>query len=165
MTLLWLVLLIFTVFLPAPAAANTAKLTADIQAAADAWVAAYTKGDLDQLMALYTPDAKVMLGGQKKLDGLPAVRSYFTGVLKRPRGRFELKFEDVQRTGPRTVQLISLFRMTVPGADGAPPRVFTGRSLLIYQRGPKGQWLIWRDIDNSTPDADAPGVFASTGAK
>jgi uncharacterized protein (TIGR02246 family) len=144
--------------LAAPAVA-TPRLERDIRAAADQWVAAYTAGDLEALMRLYTPDTKVMLGGQRKMDGLPAVRAYFTDVLKRPRGTFELKFEDVQLTGPRTAQLISLFRMTVPQPDGSPPRVFTGRSLLIYKRGVDGRWLIWRDIDNSTPDATDAGVF------
>lgn len=148
-----------------PAVRAEAGLDREIRAAADAWVAAYTAGDLDRLMALYTPDTKVMLGGQPKHDSLPAVRAYFSQVLQRPRGTFELAFEDVQRTGPDTAQLISLFRMRVPAAEpGAPERVFTGRSLLLYKRV-DGRWLIWRDIDNTTPDAAASGPLVPVKAR
>lgn len=118
------------------------------------WSAAYAARDLEGLMALYEPDAWVMLGGQPALKGREAVRRYFAQAFSGPAGenRIELAIEDVQVKG-RLAQLVSLFRLTVQTDPAVPAKVFTGRSLLIYKKGADGRWRIWRDIDNSTPDA------------
>jgi uncharacterized protein (TIGR02246 family) len=142
-----LAILLLVAPLGAAAAPADPATRAAIAKEANAWSAAYAARDLDALMRLYEPDAWVFLGGQPGLKGTAQIRTYFGKQFAAPPGKIELAIEDIQRFGD-VVQLVSLFRLTLPGE-----RVFTGRSLLLYKRTPSGRWRIWRDIDNSTPDA------------
>jgi uncharacterized protein (TIGR02246 family) len=131
-----------------------------------AWSQAYAARDLDRLMALYEPDAWVMLDGQPALKGRDAVRAYFAKAFATPAGsnRIELAAEDVQIIG-RLAELISLYRLTVQTDAASAPVVLAGRSLLLYRKGKDGRWRIWRDIDNSTPDATDAAFTKSEAVK
>lgn len=136
-----------------------AAATDDRQAIVDQaglWSVTYAARDLDALMALYEPDAWVMLGGQPALKGREAVRAYFAGAFAGPAAHnsIDLAVEDVRLFGD-IAQLVSLFRVTAKTDGASAARVYTGRSLLLYRKGANGRWRIWRDIDNSTPDATA----------
>ncbi len=67
----------------APALATPADEAA-IRAHGREWVRAFKAGDINGLMALYTPDAEVALHGKPKLKGLAAIRGYFAPLLKTP---------------------------------------------------------------------------------
>ena len=83
MKALVLALLLATPALATPALATPADETA-IRAHGVEWVKAFKSGDIEALMALYTPDAEVALHGKPKLKGIAAIRGYFTPLLKTP---------------------------------------------------------------------------------
>jgi uncharacterized protein (TIGR02246 family) len=124
-----------------------------------AWIRAFKAGDIDGLMALYRPDAQVALHGQRKLDGIAAIRAYFAPALAaRPDVQFLLDVEDIQVQGD-VAWLVSGYWYTSIAGDGKRYED-AGRSLLIYRRdrsgGRIGAWQIQVDIDQATPDVSFP---------
>ena len=125
------------------------------------WIVAFKAGSIDQLMALYRPDAQVALHGQSKLIGREAVRAYFAPTLAAHSPvEFLLDVEDVRVYG-NVAYLISRYCYSSQTGDG---RAFqdAGRSLSIYRRdahgasGRPGPWQIQVDIDQATPDVAFP---------
>ena len=106
-------------------------------------------------MGLYQPDATVALHDQPMLQGIDAIRKYFSQRVGRGEIEFQTKLERVQVDG-RTAYALSAywFTLTVPGR--AEPFRDAGRSLLIYRRDDAGRWLIQLDIDQTTPDVSFP---------
>jgi uncharacterized protein (TIGR02246 family) len=143
---------------PTPAARRSADIEA-ICAQGRAWIRAFKGGDIDGLMRLYMPDAQVALHGQRKLDGLAAIRAFFAPALAaRPDVQFLLDVEDIQVQGD-VAWLVSGYWYTSVGRDGQRYED-AGRSLLIYRRdrsgGGAGEWKIQVDLDQATPDVTFP---------
>jgi uncharacterized protein (TIGR02246 family) len=147
----------------APAAPRDAR--ADVAAQAERWNAAFAAADWAGLRALYADDAWLMTDKAPAAKGADAIIAY----LRRYRDQgatvvFRFEPEDVHVDG-RMAVLISKYWMTAQ-MPGKPEVRSAGRSLLIYRRHGKG-WLLWRDIDNTTPDvkverysnADHPFLF------
>jgi uncharacterized protein (TIGR02246 family) len=132
----------------APAAPRDQR--AEVAAQADRWNAAYAAGDWTALRALYADDAWLMTDKAPATKGADAILAY----LRRYRDQgatvvFRFEPEDVRVDG-RMAVLISKYWMTAQ-MPGRPEVKSAGRSLLIYRRSGK-RWLLWRDIDNTTPD-------------
>jgi uncharacterized protein (TIGR02246 family) len=144
------------------APASAARRSADVEAICAqgrAWIRAFKGGDIDGLMGLYMPDAQVALHGQRKLDGLAAIRAFFAPALAaRPDVQFLLDVEDIQVQGD-VAWLVSGYWYTSVSRDG-PRYEDAGRSLLVYRRdrgrGGAGEWKIQVDIDQATPDVTFP---------
>ncbi len=118
------------------------------------WVAAFKGGDIERLMALYTPDAEVALHGQPKLKGVAAIRAYFTPRLKTPPDAdFRLAEESLEVDG-RMAMFISRYWFTLRIAG--KPIEDAGRSLIVYRKGGDGVWRIRADIDQASPDVTFP---------
>ena len=123
------------------------------------WISAFTSGDIDRLMSLYTPDAQVALHGQHKLRGKESIRAFFAPALAaRPKVQFLLQVEDIRVHGD-VAYLISKYWYTSDSQDGKRYQD-AGRSLLIYRRHRSGQrvgaWKIQVDIDQASPDVAFP---------
>ncbi len=143
---------------PSPSLRRSADVEA-ICAQGRAWIRAFKAGDIDGLMALYRPDAQVALHGQRKLDGIAAIRAFFAPALAaRPDVQFLLDVEDIQVHGD-VAWLVSGYWYTSIGRDGQRYED-AGRSLLVYRRdrsrGRVGEWQIQVDIDQATPDVTFP---------
>lgn len=126
-----------------------------VLAAADAWVEAYEARDLERLMTLYTDDAFIALHGQPSFAGKPAIRDYFERAFARAAGDFDIEVEEVAVHGDLAHVISKYWLEIIPhGTD----RRFrdAGRSLILYRRGPAGDWLLYRDIDQATPDVVWP---------
>lgn len=136
------------------AGSGPARDRAAIQAAARQWIVAFKAGDLDALMALYDPDAYVALHDQPALRGIAAVRAYFAPLMGQGKVEFLLDVERIEVTG-RTAHLISGYWFTMQ-QSGKPEYRDAGRSLLIYRKSASGQWRIYVDIDQGTPDITFP---------
>jgi ketosteroid isomerase-like protein len=102
---------------------------------------------------LYEPDAWLMTEGAPALKGVDAI----LGFLRRNKERgnavkFDVKPEQTIIEGNRAY-LISKYWMTItpPGRAAIEVR---GRSMLVFKRH-KGDWRIWRDMDNMAPDVTA----------
>ena len=123
--------------------------------AAQLWIDSFEAGDLDGLMTLYTNDVTVALHGQPVLNGIDEVRAYFAARLGKWDSRFELEIERVEMGAQRS-WLMSKYWFVARDLAGDGGFRDAGRSLLIYEPGDDGQWLIAADIDQATPDVTWP---------
>ncbi|MGE0583304.1 MAG: SgcJ/EcaC family oxidoreductase [Steroidobacteraceae bacterium] len=131
-----------------------------IEQAGNEWVAAFKSGDLERLLRLYEPDATVALHDQPMLQGIDAIRKYFSQRVGRGEVEFLTKLERVQVDG-RTAYALSAYWFTLKVPGRAEPFRDAGRSLLVYRRDDAGQWLIQLDIDQTTPDVSFPEAATS----
>jgi uncharacterized protein (TIGR02246 family) len=135
--------------------ANDVDGTLEVRAAASDWIVAFKAGDIDALMAHYTPDAFVALHGQPALRGLDAIREYFEPKMGTAAVEFELEFERIEVHGD-VAHLVSKYWYTGTPLAGGESYRDAGRSALLYKRGADGRWRIHLDIDQATPDAAFP---------
>ena len=132
----------------APASPRSAQSV--IAEQADRWNAANAAGDWTRLRSLYADDAWLMTDKAPVAKGADAIVAY----LRRYRDQgatvvFRFKPEDIHVEGLMAV-MVSRYWMTAQ-MPGRPQVRTAGRSMLIYRRSRRG-WLLWRDIDNTTPD-------------
>ena len=153
MKALVLALLLATPALATPALATPADETA-IRAHGVEWVKAFKSGDIEALMALYTPDAEVALHGKPKLKGIAAIRDYFTPLLKTPLDADFLLAEESLVVDHDTAVFMSKYWFTIrtPQGEIHDP----GRSLIVYRKGADGVWRLRMDIDQAAPDVTYP---------
>lgn len=121
-----------------------------IAAQAERWNAANAAGDWATLRSLYADDAWLMTDKAPVAKGADAIVAY----LRRYRNQgaavaFRFEPEDIHVEG-RIAVMVSKYWMTAQ-MPGRPQVRTAGRSMLIYRRSGRG-WLLWRDIDNTTPD-------------
>lgn len=144
-----------TLAVPSPATARDAAT--ELAAAGTEWNRVYASGDWAALRRLYTDDAWLMTDKapiQKGADAIIAFLRRYRDAGARVTFRFEN--EDVRVDG-RIGTVIARYWMTAQ-LPGRPEIRTAGRSILIYRRE-RGRWLLWRDMDNTTPDvtvASAP---------
>ena len=125
----------------------------EIAEQAERWNATYASGDWAALRALYADDAWLMTDKAPAAKGADAIVAY----LRRYRDQgatvvFRFEPEDIHVEG-RMAVLVSKYWMTAQ-MPGRPQMRSAGRSMLIYRRNGR-RWLLWRDIDNTTPDVKA----------
>jgi len=134
--------------LPQTALARDQK--AEIAAQGDLWNAAYSAGDWASLRRLYTDDAWLMTDKAPAAKGADAIIAYlrrFRDIGATVSFRFEP--EDIRADG-KLGTVVAKYWMTAQ-IPGRPEVRTAGRSLLIYRRE-GGEWKLWRDMDNTTPD-------------
>ena len=117
---------------------------------AERWNAANAAGDWAKLRSLYADDAWLMTDKAPVAKGADAIVAY----LRRYRDQgasvsFRFEPEDIHVEG-RMAVMVSKYWMTAQ-MPGRPQVRSAGRSMLVYRRS-GNQWLLWRDIDNTTPD-------------
>ena len=120
-------------------------------AIAEAWVEAYTDGDIDMMMSLMHEDAMVMAENQATVHGLEAVRAYFEPKLGAPGVSFTDQLEEIRINGNWAYVRGSFLLEVAPrGEDGEPYRR-KGRYFVLYEKNETGEWKMLRDIDNAAP--------------
>ena len=117
---------------------------------AERWNAANAAGDWATLRSLYANDAWLMTDKAPVTKGADAIVAY----LRRYRDQgatvvFRFEPEDIHVEG-RMAVMVSRYWMTAQMPDRPQVRS-AGRSMLIFRRI-GNHWLLWRDIDNTTPD-------------
>ena len=112
------------------------------------WVEAMNAGDIEAVIALYEPEAAVVLGPGQVATGLAAIREGLQGFLAL-RPRFELRVEQVLQATDLAL-LLSPWSMTGTGPDGAPV-VLRGATSDVVRRQPDGTWRFV--VDNPTGTA------------
>jgi ketosteroid isomerase-like protein len=149
---LWLALAALILASSSPTLARDAK--AAVAAQGDLWNAAYNAGDWTALRALYSEDAWLMTDKAPAAKGADAIVAY----LRRFRDMgatvtFKFENEDVH-VERRMAVVVAKYWMTAQ-LPGRPVIRTAGRSILIYRQQGK-RWLLWRDMDNTTPDVTLP---------
>lgn len=124
--------------------------TATIATEGERWNAAYAAGDWIALRGLYADDAWLMTNNAPAAKGADAIIAYLRRFRERSAVvRFRFEPEDIRVDRPYAF-MVSKYWMTAQFGRQEPVRT-NGRSLLIY-RWRDGDWKLWRDIDNTTPD-------------
>jgi uncharacterized protein (TIGR02246 family) len=116
------------------------------------WVKHFKSGDVTALMALYEPDAVIMSQGQPRVVGRVAIAKLFTALLQVPDRAIRIGIEEIAVDG-RYAWASVLATIRYARSDGMQ-RQYDSRTFIVYKRGPRGQWRIFRDMDHATPDAD-----------
>ncbi|MFZ4746324.1 MAG: YybH family protein [Sphingomonas sp.] len=150
-------ILVAVALLAAPALA-TPRDEAAIIAHGKQWSALYEAGKIEEMRALYEPDAWLMTEGAPAAKGVDSILAF----LKRNKASantvaFAFAPEQITIDGPRGY-LVSKYWMAIDTPAGQHIES-AGRSFLVFKRGRNGTWRIWRDIDNRAPDvtpADRP---------
>jgi uncharacterized protein (TIGR02246 family) len=159
---------------PAPPAAPAAPVQdapediAALNAARQAFMAAYEAGDATAIGNLYTPDAISESNNQPSLKGREAIVASLKGMFEQVSVKTTLTSEETRTLG--TVGLDrGTYTVTVTPKAGAPPATSEGRYMVVYVKGADGKWLVSRDMDNAlmppAPPAAAPAADAKSDAK
>ncbi len=115
------------------------------------WRAAYEAGDFGAMNDLYEPDAWLMTRGQPARRSREAILAYFAASREAgARASIVFETEEITVDGPYAFK-IAKWWLESPEAVDEPVRD-SGRSFVIFRRGADGNWRLWRDIDNNTPD-------------
>ena len=109
------------------------------------WAEAMNAGDLEAVLALYEPEAVVVVGPGQVATGLAAIREGLQGFLAL-RPRFDLRVEQVLQAADLAL-LLSPWAMAGTGPDGTPV-VLRGVTSDVVRRQPDGTWRVV--IDNPT---------------
>jgi ketosteroid isomerase-like protein len=131
-------------------AANRTGFSAQDEAAIRAASAEYarleTPDNADKWAALSASDAVMMPEGGKPVVGHDALIAWAKEV---PRG-VQLKTTVQTIDGRDNVALErGTYDVSVPQSGAAPPQMFTGNYLVVWERQPGGGWLITRNIWNT----------------
>ena len=145
---------------PVPPGASPTRLiggksadTHAISELSDDWVLCFKAGDIEALVKLYAKDAVIMSPGKPRVVGAEAIRAALLPLLHAPDRSIVTHIEEIGvdgRHGWASVLAVIGYRQ----ADGSR-REYVSRTFLLYQRSGRGEWKIYRDVDQPTPDADA----------
>jgi ketosteroid isomerase-like protein len=107
--------------------------------AVGAYQSAFNRGDLDTLMALYEPEASLVLEPGQVAAGASAIRASLGGYLAL-KSRLEIDLEALTVVAGADLALVSgPWTLSGTGPDGAP-LTMSGRSADVLRRQPDGTW-------------------------
>lgn len=136
----------------APTGAPPAGSRADsiaIVAAANAFSAAYVRGDADSMAALYTEDAAIFPDASPALVGREPIRRYWTLRPNRRITHHELMPDRIEIVGD-VAHDYGRFRISGE-TDGTPWGPSFGKYVVVWRRGTDGQWRMYLDMWNRGP--------------
>jgi ketosteroid isomerase-like protein len=112
----------------------------------------YRERDLDRIVARYAPDALSMPANHPAMRGRADIREWYARRL----GDYDMNaVSEVQSVDVIDNLAITsgIFRVTRAPEDGVAGLDHGGRFLSVMRRI-DGEWLLWRDMDTPSPDAD-----------
>ena len=122
-----------------------------IIAAANAFSAAYVRGDADSMAALYTEDAAIFPEGSAAIVGKEPIRRYWTLAPNRRITRHVLMPDRIEILGGVAHDY---GRFQIAGdTDGTPWGPSFGKYVVVWRRGVDGQWRMYLDMWNRGPQA------------
>ena len=128
------------------------------------YMAAWNKGDVDGVVALYTADAVVQLQNAPALKGSDAIRTYFNTAMGTPT-RATTDIRSTTMMGRQDLAVgVGTFTMTPPappapakGAAPAPPPPVAGKYIDALTKQADGSWKIaFHAISFDAPPAPPP---------
>lgn len=124
------------------------EANAEIEAASREFSAAYVRGDVDSMVALYTPDAVIFPNNSEMIQGHEAIRRYWTlapgQILTHHRAtRTEIRVDGDHAYDYGVYEIAG----TSNGAAWGPSH---GKYVIVWRRTPAG-WRMHLDMWNSRP--------------
>ena len=126
------------------AAPAMAQSRAAMQNAADAWAAAFNKGDAAAVTAKYAEDAYVLPDHGLMVRGRAAIEALWRTEMQQI-GDVAINVIDVLPLGANAAREIGTYTLTV---KGSPPQAASGKYTVVWQKI-GGKWLIATDIWNT----------------
>jgi uncharacterized protein (TIGR02246 family) len=133
---------------PAAPAADAPDDIAALNAAREAFMAAYEKGDADAIGRLYHPEAVSEPNNQPTLKGREAIVASLKGMFEQVSVKVVLTPEETRTLGSVGLDRGQYTVMVTPKA-GAPPTSSAGRYVVVFVKDADGQWKVSRDMDNA----------------
>lgn len=124
---------------------------AAIQAAIEAFVAAYNAGDVERCLEVYSDDWVDMPHETRTLVGRAAkeaMAARFRHIFARFRPRLELDTEEIRVSGDMAFDRGTLVVALEPKAGGVTQEL-RARFLEVWRREPGGAWKVVRSMDNA----------------
>lgn len=129
-------------------ALDVAAVQQAIEANNERFAAALEAGDIATAVAIYAPDAVVMLSEMPAMRGEAAIREGFQGWLSEVTVTdFALTTGDVMVADDLAIET-GTYTMTVKPKTGAAS-TDKGKFMTVWKRQPDGTWKLIRDIANS----------------
>ncbi len=113
---------------------------------------AYRNRDLDAIALRYAPDALSMPANHPALRGREEVRAWYARRVGDHDMNSVSEIQSVDVIGDLAVTS-GIFRVTRAPEEGVAGLDHGGRFLSVHRRI-DGTWLLWRDMDTPSPDAD-----------
>ena len=115
-----------------------------------AWLDAMTGNDAAALGRVVTEDVVLMPPNEQPLTGRAAIVDWFAGVVRQARTTsVDVPQREVIVSGDYGIERGS-YVWTVSPVAGGSPIVLRGSFLAIYQQQSDGEWMVIRNIWNST---------------
>lgn len=132
---------------PAHAASHRDRDLSALRAAHDAWIAAYTSGDIAALERFYSDESVIMPDGRPAYRGWAEIRAFFAPGFERWNyaARADLQYLDVSGDLATARGVVTL---TFTPKAGGPSSTREMRYLIVFKRQPRGDWRILLDMDN-----------------
>lgn len=138
-----------------PPAANLPEDIAKINALRAAFVDSYGKSDVEALVKLYTADAVMMGNHQPTQVGRDAMVKGLTEQFATMNAKVELTPEETWAMGDHGFDR-GTYKVTLTPKAGGAPIIDEGRYLVLLAKGADGNWLVSRDMENSTQPMPMP---------
>ena len=132
---------------PTPRLGGDLEQARRVQEADERWIAAFNRGDVDAVVALYAPDVVVMPPGEPSLRGRETVRRWLSEFFDRHTARQSLVNDEIVVAGD-WAWMRGHFSLLVAARDGTGELRRHGKHLVIWRRQDDGSWRAARDLWN-----------------
>jgi uncharacterized protein (TIGR02246 family) len=113
-----------------------------------AFAEAYNAGNLEDLVALYEPDAVLIPQPGQRVAGISAIRESLVGFVNL-KGSMQIETLSCLRSGDLAL-LQAKWNLSATGPDGKPFEL-SSRTAEVVRKQPDGSWLFV--VDNAFADA------------
>jgi ketosteroid isomerase-like protein len=134
---------------------DTTAAVQAVNAAADHEIAMFSSGNVDSVLAVFTPDAVVMPPNEAAVHGRESLRTWTQGMYQQFSVSGRYLSSDVTVAGDWAIQRYAYLLTLTPKAGGQSTEE-RGKGIHIFRRQPDGSWLIVQDIWNSDAPPAAP---------
>jgi ketosteroid isomerase-like protein len=111
----------------------------------ESWLAAFNRGDVEALVAIYDPDVVVMPPDRADLHGRAAVAAWLAEVFRESAARQVILHDEVGVEG-RTAFLRGRFELELTTRASGEVTRLRGKHLVLWRRDTGGAWLAYRDL-------------------
>ena len=118
------------------------------------WQSATAAGDLSRVLPLMAEDVVFLIAGSPPMRGREAFATAFKMGMQHIRIEPSAAIQEIQIAGDFAYGMTHLNVIVTPLQGGAPMRR-SGYTLTIFRKQADGRWVLFRDANLLTPEADS----------
>lgn len=131
----------------APAATQSQSVRAEITAANQRFIDAFSRGDVEALARCYTPDAQLLPANSDVVQGTAAIADFWRMVLGLGIASGRLETSEIEQHEDTVIETGRYYLSTSSGDEAD-----RGKYLVVWHRH-DGEWRLHRDIWNTSKPA------------